>query len=413
MSAPLDLAAMPLAGFRAWLPEIVLAATFLTALPLSLLGSARRTWLPRGTTALGLATATLLAARGLGDDAAIGVSFRLDAVAALSRLVIDACALLLVLLSAADRRPRSAAGVLPVRAQPFVPLHALALGLLPQATSLSGAVAAVLGASLGASLLLGLCARSATASQAALRASLAAGAGAAFAVYGLSLRYPLTGAEALAVTGAPAAALGVTIAVTLAGLLVSATASADLWQVGRRRPDLGSVSALAGWLAGPPLLAVAALVGKLVPPPTMVGGAVLTAAAATTLTAGIIGLLPSHSAATRFAWAGASQAGYLLLTPVLSSAHGSAIVTRHLALLALGAVAAWGFRQLSAAAPSALTRLVSRLFLVGLSLLPPLLILSLRPAARPALLAVSALGLLGSLGYLRLALAREPVVEAE
>jgi NADH:ubiquinone oxidoreductase subunit 2 (subunit N) len=408
VTGPLDLVVPTVASLRAWLPEFVLAVTFLVAVPLSLVGRGRLTWLPRGVTALGLFVATLLAATGLDTAAAVGADFRLDATAALVRLVICAAALLVALAGALSWRAAPGAREVPVRVQPFVPLHALALCLLPQARTLTGAVVAVMGATLGATLLLGLCARTARARAAVLRASLAAAAGAAFAVYGLSLRYPLAGTGAVTAPSAITAAWAVSVLVTLGGLLVAFTALPALWSPGRGDGEGGVPGTLTGFLAGVPLFAAATLVWRLTP----AGGPapwtnVLVGLAAALLAAGTLGAFGSRPPVTRLAWLGLSQAGYLLLAVSSPPAVGLAPFLRHLALAAIGVLAALGLAHLGGPRRRALTRVVAGLFLVGLAGLPVLLILALLPAGRPTLTATAMVGLLGSVGYLRLAVGRE------
>jgi len=401
---PLDLVVPAAAGLRAWWPEFALLGTFLLAMPLSLASRGRRTWLPRGVTALGLFVAAAFAAAGLGEAGALGDAFRLDATAALVRLVVCAAALVVVLLGALSWRTPPGAREVPVRVHPFVALHALALCLLPQACDLTGVVVAVMGATLGATLLCGLCARTAPARAAVLRTSLAAAAGAAFAIYGLSLRYPLAGASAMTVPEAITPAWAVSLLVTLGGLVVAFTALPALWSPGRGDGEGGVPGTLTGYLAGLPLFAAATLVLRLTPasgPGSWANG--LAGLAAALLAVGAFGVFGSRPATTRFAWLSLSQAGYLVLAATGSPAVGPAPFLRHLALAAVGALAALGLEHLGGPQRRALTRGIARLFLVGLAGLPVLLILALRPAGRPSLLALAALGLVGAVGYLRLA----------
>ncbi len=314
MTEPLDLVVPAAASLRAWLPEILLVVTFLAAMPLSLASRGRLTWLPRGVTALGLFVAAVAAATGLGDEATMGDDFCLDPIAALVRLVVCAAALLVVLLGALNWRLPPGAREVPVRVHPFVALHALALCLLPQARTLTGAAVAVMSATLGATLLTGLCARTARTRAAVLRASLAAAAGAAFAVYGLSLRYPLAGTGAVTIPDAITPAWAVTLLVTLGGLLVAFTALPALWSPGRGDGEGGVPGTLTGFLAGLPLFASATLVWRLTPAggPSLWTNALLGLAAAL-LATGVLGVFGPRPSATRFAWLSLSQAGYLLL----------------------------------------------------------------------------------------------------
>jgi NADH:ubiquinone oxidoreductase subunit 2 (subunit N) len=404
---PLDLVVPAAESLRAWLPEIVLVVTFLVAMPLSLASRGRLTWLPRGVTAMGLFVAAAAAATGLGDTAALGNDFHLAATAALVRLVVCAAALVVVLLGALSWRTPPGAREVPIRVHPFVALHALALCLLPQAHNLTGAAVAVMSATLGATLLIGLCARTARARAAVLRASLAAAAGAAFAVYGLSLRYSLAGTSAFTAPDAITPAWAVTNLVMLGGLLVAFTALPALWSPGRGDAEGGVPGTLTGFLAGLPMFAVATLVWRLTPaglPTSWVNA--LMGLAAVLLAVGAFGVFGSRPPATRFAWLSLSQAGYLLLASAAPPDVGLAPFLRHLALVALGGLAAFGLAHLGGQQRRALTRVISGLFLVGLAGLPLLLILALWSAGRPALVAVAALGLLGSVGYLRLAFVR-------
>lgn len=407
MSGSLDLLVPAADSLRAWRPEIALVATFLVAMPLSLFSRGRLSWLPRGATALGLFAASALAARGLATTGVLGNDFRVDATAALVRLVICAAALVVVLLGALNWRTPPGAREVPVRVHPFVALHALALSLLPQAHTLAGAVAAAMSATLGATLLLGLCARTSVARAAALRASLAAVAGTLIAVYGLSLRYPLAGSDALAPAATVNLAWALTIVLTSGGLVVACTALPALWNSGRGDGEGGLPGTMMGYLAGTPLLAVSLVVWRLGPaqlPAT--GSAWLLAATAALLATAIPGVLGPRPAATRLAWLGLSQAGYLLLALAATSAVGFAPFLRHLALVALGTLVALGLEHLEGSPWPALTRGVSRLFLVGLAGLPLLLVTTLWSANVSTLSLVAALGLIGSAGYLRLAFAR-------
>jgi NADH:ubiquinone oxidoreductase subunit 2 (subunit N) len=404
----LDLAVPAAASLRAWFPELALVATFLVAMPLSLASRGRLTWLPRGVTALGLFGAAALAAAGLADTGALGDDFHIDATAALVRLVVCAAALLVVLLGALNWRTPPGAREVPVRVHPFVALHALAMSLLSQAHNLTGAVVAVMSATMSATLLIGLCARTARARAAALRAGLAAAAGAAIAVYGLSLRYPLAGSGSLVLPVEVSPAWLVTIILTFGGLVVAVTALPALWNPGRGDGEAGLPGTMTGFLAGTPLFAVAALVWRLLPLSSPTPGTnVLLAVAAVLLAAGALGVTGSRPAATRFAWLSLSQAGYAVLALASPPDVGLAPFLRHLALVALGGLVGLGLEHLGGSPRPALTRVISRLFLVGLAGLPLLLIAALSAAPGRALPLVAALGLLGSAGYLRLAFGRE------
>lgn len=405
MSGSLDLLVPAAAGLDAWRPELALMATFLVAMPLSLFSRGRLSWLPRGTTALGLFAAAALAARGLANAATLGDDFQVDAAAALVRLVICAAALMVVLLGALSWRTLPGAREVPVRVHPFVALHALALSLLSQAHTLAGAVVTVMSATLGATLLLGLCARTAPARAASLRAGLAAVAGTLVAVYGLSLRYPLAGSDVLAPASPVTVAWALTSFLTCGGLVVACTALPALWSPGRGQGEAALPGTMMGYLAGTPLCAAALLVWRLGPLPAP-ESALLLATAAVLLAAAIPGPLGPRPPATRLAWLGLSQAGYLLLALAAPAAVGFAPFLRHLALVALGTLVALGLDHLEGSPWPALTRGVSRLFLVGLAGLPLLLATTLWSAHVTTLALVAAVGLVGSAGYLRLAFAR-------
>ncbi len=435
------------ATLSSWRPELLLIATFLATMPLSLVARGRLPGLTRFVAIVGLVAAASAAIIGLGNGptGVLGPVLVVDPLAALVRALLVVAALAAVVLGSRQWRGRPAVHDLGVAVIPFLMLHTLAACVVVEARGIVGIVVGVMGLGVMGTLVAGLAARTPQARAAALRFGVGIAAGAAVVTYGVSLLYPMVGTDDLAamgtalLAGLPTRGAMIVIVVLLVlGLTGLAVTTPLTWRRAGARSADDLPPMIIGYLSTVPPLAIlvllwrlaralagsigdpsAAALQRLLPWPGL-----LTGLAVAAMTLGAVLALRQQRVTVLLAWLAVAQAGYGLLALIAAPEVLLAPTLLHLGFFALANLGAFGLAQVVVAARGDdaraafvgwgrrqfLPAAMLAVFLMSLAGMPPTVGFVARVRLLAALVetdrlglavTVAGLGLLAAFGYLR------------